>query len=124
MTFDRQAFLEAIELRRIACGLSWRELAKQMNMNHTALSRFSHGSGLRDEHLVRLAIWADLDLRDFTIGGRAGSDPSQATAADPYQDLYGLLFGQLGLKPGQAQAVINMTRLLAARDADPRVALN
>ena len=67
--FDEAAFFRAVDYRRQAEGLSWRELARRLELTPSTFSRLSQGRRPDVETFLRLLSWLGMPAEAFMQGG-------------------------------------------------------
>ncbi len=75
--FLRDDFVAAIDAKREAAGLSWRDVAKEAGVSPSTLSRLTH-SAPDMATFAKLAAWLGADIRPFFAGSH-GSRASNAS---------------------------------------------
>jgi transcriptional regulator with XRE-family HTH domain len=79
-TFDDAVFFEALERRRQAEGLSWRQLGRRLGLSPSTFSRLARGKRPDVETFIKLLAWLDVPAATFMRGesmpssGNADSD--------------------------------------------------
>ncbi|HVS27524.1 MAG TPA: helix-turn-helix transcriptional regulator [Burkholderiales bacterium] len=68
VNFDDTAFYDAIEARRQAESLSWRQLGRKLALSPSTFSRLARGRRPDVETFVRLLAWLDLPAETFMKG--------------------------------------------------------
>ena len=63
--FDDTAFFDAIEARRQAENLSWRQLGRKLALSPSTFSRMARGRRPDVETFLRLLSWLDLPAETF-----------------------------------------------------------
>jgi transcriptional regulator with XRE-family HTH domain len=68
VSFDDARFFEAIEARRQAESLSWRQLGRKLALSPSTFSRLARGRRPDVETFLRLLAWLDLPAETFMTG--------------------------------------------------------
>jgi transcriptional regulator with XRE-family HTH domain len=66
--FDLRGFFRAVEGRRVAEGLSWRELGRRLDLSPSTFSRMSRGRRPDVDTFLRLLAWLDMPAEGFMDG--------------------------------------------------------
>jgi transcriptional regulator with XRE-family HTH domain len=85
-SFDDAAFYEALERRRRAQNLSWRQLGRELGLSPSTFSRLARGRRPDVETFIKLLAWLDLPADAFMLGDSpaarsAGQDTLAVIAA-------------------------------------------
>lgn len=80
--FNAPAFVAAVNLARVAAGVTWAEVAAQTSVHKTTLSRMSQNKRLPNAaDAACLAKWAGVDLSDFAEIEGAQEEPGRKAQA-------------------------------------------
>ena len=87
-TFNAEAFYKALDLQRVALGLTWKEVAQAAGVSPSTLTRMKQGKRPDVDSMAALVAWAGLELDSFIVSesrGEAESLPriSALLRADP-----------------------------------------
>ena len=63
--FDTESFIAAIEANRAQKGMSWREVAREVELSPSTLTRLRQGSVPDIETFARLCSWANVAPEGF-----------------------------------------------------------
>lgn len=77
-TFDEAAFFTALNSVRVSRDLNWRQVATQIGISQSTLTRLAQGKRPDVDSLAALADWASLSVDDFVRrvhGPAADQDP-------------------------------------------------
>lgn len=74
---DVQALHAALDGEREARGLSWRQLAKEIEVSPSLLSRLSNGYRPDADGFVTLVRWLKMPAEDFMLGEDADNSAKQ-----------------------------------------------
>jgi transcriptional regulator with XRE-family HTH domain len=69
LSFDDAAFYQALEQRRTAQNMSWRQLGRELGLSPSTFSRLARGRRPDVETFVKLLAWLDLPADSFMHGG-------------------------------------------------------
>ncbi|MFI6076549.1 helix-turn-helix transcriptional regulator [Actinoplanes sp. NPDC051343] len=64
----------ALNAAREAKGVSWRQLAKEIGVSPSLLSRLSNGDRPDADGFATLVTWLGMPAEDFMTGGQGGSE--------------------------------------------------
>jgi transcriptional regulator with XRE-family HTH domain len=114
-TFDTRAFAAALDAERETRGLRWNQVAQEVGVSGSTLTRLGQGKRPDVDGLARLLDWSGLDAADFIRSSRRASTASTLTR------IVGELHGDPHLSEDSATALEQIVRAaylqLAARDA-------
>jgi transcriptional regulator with XRE-family HTH domain len=80
--FDETRFFAAIEGKRKAEGLSWRELGRRLKLSPSTFSRLSRGRRPDVETFLRLVGWLDMPAELFVRGEKPLPRKRKSTMAE------------------------------------------
>lgn len=109
MQFDADRFLRAIERRRAAQGLSWRELSRQLDLSASTLSRLTRGRKPDLDTFVRLLAWLDEPAERFLTKAPG------AVTQDTMREVARALDEDPSLAPEDARAIEEIVQLAYRR---------
>ena len=67
LRFDTTAIYAALEKRRVERGLTWKQVADQLQgFSVASLKRLSEGGRTAFPHVARIALWLDVPVASFT----------------------------------------------------------
>jgi len=75
--FDDRAFLDALERKRRQLGLSWRQVARDLDLSASTFSRLSRGSRPDLDTFLTLVGWMGVPADTF-VTSRAGISPAES----------------------------------------------
>ena len=111
MRFDQLRFYEAVERKRRALDVSWRQLAGQLSLSPSTFSRLSQGRRPDVDTFVKLLAWLDRPASDFVDG----QDTDRTTVAVAPPDTVGSIAVSLRddptLSPETAGALEDIVRV-------------
>jgi transcriptional regulator with XRE-family HTH domain len=93
-SFDDAAFFEALERRRQAENLSWRQLGRQLGLSPSTFSRLARGRRPDIETFIKLLAWLDVPAATFTQG------TTEASTQNRGQDTLAVIADALQSDPG------------------------
>jgi transcriptional regulator with XRE-family HTH domain len=102
---DVAALYSALDSKREADGLSWRELAREIGVNHSIFTRLSKGHRPDVDTFVSLTGWLGLSPERFVVGD-AANDVQEETV----EIISSYLRADRALKPKSAQAIESVLR--------------
>jgi transcriptional regulator with XRE-family HTH domain len=109
--FDQLRFYEAVERKRRALDVSWRQLAGQLSLSPSTFSRLSQGRRPDVDTFVKLLAWLDRPASDFVDG----QDTDRTTVAAAPPDTVGSIAVSLrddpALSPETAGALEDIVRV-------------
>lgn len=112
------ALYSALESKRDSEGISWRELAREIGVNHSIFTRLSKGHRPDVDTFVTLTGWLGLSPERF-VEGDEPAGPSEETM----EVISTYLRADRSLQPKSAQAIESVLRAayeqLAERDGRP-----
>lgn len=80
-TIDFQALYSALDTRRTAKGLSWRQVADETDVSASLFTRMAKGKGCDSESYVTLTSWLEAKPQDF-VEGDVGEPTSRPETLD------------------------------------------
>lgn len=92
-SFDDATFFDALERRRQAEGLSWRQLGRQLGLSPSTFSRLARGRRPDVETFLKLLAWLDVPAATFM---RSGAEASPQVSG---QDTLAVIVGALRSDP-------------------------
>lgn len=63
--FDAQALYRALDQQRVAKGLSWAEVARQVGVSAATLTRTRDGGRLEVDGMLAMVGWLGVPVEDF-----------------------------------------------------------
>jgi transcriptional regulator with XRE-family HTH domain len=102
---DTTALLGALEAKKEEEGRSWRDVARELGIDHSTFTRLGRGQRPDVETLVALTDWLGVPLDTF-VSGEAPRDERQETLAA----IATYLRADKALKPRSAQAIESVLR--------------
>ena len=87
VSFNDEAFFGAIERRRQAENLSWRQLAKQLNLSASTFSRLARGRRPDVDTFLRLIAWLEMPADRFMTDRRGAGTPRESDTLDVIADV-------------------------------------
>ncbi len=115
--FDDAAFLQALEARRKAEQLSWRQLGRQLDLSPSTFSRLARGRRPDVETFLRLLRWLNMPVETFMRS--PDGVPSQVTH-DTLSVVATALHTDPSIPTGAAGALENLFRVAYANITLPR----
>jgi transcriptional regulator with XRE-family HTH domain len=103
---DVAALYGALDSRREARGMSWREVAKELGLSASVFTRLAQGSRPDFESYIQMTEWLEVSLESF-IGGEA---PTEVKAEETVTAIAGHLRADESLKPESARAIEKIVR--------------
>jgi transcriptional regulator with XRE-family HTH domain len=101
VNLDERRFLSAIDRKRAEDGLSWRELARELGLSASTLSRLARGRRPDLETFLRLLGWLDQPAELFLVEPRELDE----TAVDTLSEIQRLFSRDPSLRPEDADAL-------------------
>ncbi|MBK6043508.1 helix-turn-helix transcriptional regulator [Streptomyces sp. MBT55] len=106
---DVDALYSALDAQRTARELSWRQLAKELQVSPSLLSRMANGLRPDADAFITLVQWLGVPAEQFTVGGDA---PAQQEEPELVTQIGSLLRARKDLEPEDVaylETVINAT---------------
>jgi transcriptional regulator with XRE-family HTH domain len=103
---DISALYVALDAKRTREGLSWRELARQLEMSPSIFTRLAQGRQPEIASYARMTNWLGTSMDDF----REHYKPSDAEAEDTVEKIASYLRADRALKPDSAKAIETIVR--------------
>ena len=100
--FDVAAFHAALDARRAAQGLTWKDVAEQAGVSASTLTRMSQGKRPDVDGLALLLAWSGLDASAFL--------PS-ANSPEPLAQIAANLRADRNLSPESARAIEEIVKV-------------
>jgi transcriptional regulator with XRE-family HTH domain len=107
--FDEVAFFQAVEARRQAEGLSWRELGRRLGLSPSTFSRLSRGRRPDVETFVTVLAWLDVPADAFIA--RTPGSPAKKGRALPLRVIGAALRDDPRLSPEDVQPLEDIIRV-------------
>ena len=63
--FDSQALYEALNQQRLAQGLTWREVAAEIGVSVTTITRIKDGGRMEVDGMLAMVDWLNLPVERF-----------------------------------------------------------
>ena len=111
---DTIALLGALEAKKEEEGRSWRDIARELGIDHSTFTRLGRGQRPDVDTLVALTDWLRVPLDTF-VAGEAPRDERQETLAA----IATYLRADKALKPRSAQAIESVLRAAYDQLAEP-----
>lgn len=111
---DTTALLGALEAKKDEEGRSWRDIARELEIDHSTFTRLGRGQRPDVDTLVTLTDWVGVPLDTFVVG-EAPHDERQETLAA----IATYLRADKALKPRSAQAIESVLRAAYDQLAEP-----
>lgn len=92
--FDDAKFFAALERRRQAENLSWRQLGRQLDLSPSTFSRLARGRRPDIETFIKLLAWLDVPAATFMLGA------TEASTQNSGQDTLAVIADALQSDPG------------------------
>jgi transcriptional regulator with XRE-family HTH domain len=99
------ALFSALDSKREAEGLSWREVARELEVNHSIFTRLSKGHRPDVDSFVTLTSWLGMAPERFVEGEEA-----QPMQEETVEVIASYLRADRSLKPKSAQAIESVLR--------------
>jgi transcriptional regulator with XRE-family HTH domain len=80
VTFDQDRFFRALDDRRGSQGLTWRQLARHLEISASTFTRLGRGRRPDVDTLVKLLDWLELPIEAFTSDGEGRRPVSSESA--------------------------------------------
>ncbi|GGX92845.1 helix-turn-helix transcriptional regulator [Streptomyces microflavus] len=106
---DVEALYSALDAQRTARGLSWRQLAKELQVSPSLLSRMANGLRPDADAFITLVQWLGVPAEQFAVGGDA---TAQREEPELVTQIGSLLRARKDLEPEDVaylETVINAT---------------
>jgi transcriptional regulator with XRE-family HTH domain len=103
---DTPALYVALDARRSREDLSWRELAKRIDLSPSVFTRLSQGRQPEFDSYARMINWLGVSMDDFVEREK----PSDAEAEDTVERIASYLRADKALKPESARAIETIVR--------------
>jgi transcriptional regulator with XRE-family HTH domain len=113
MGFDQERFFRALEDRRSREEISWRELARRLELSPSTFSRLSRGHRPDVDTFLTLLAWLDLPVERFMRGDGPGE--ASPNSEDPLGDALDLLRQDASLSEDSLDAIQDIVRIAYRR---------
>lgn len=113
---DVPALYGALDSRRNAKEMSWRELARQLNLSASVFTRLAQGRSPELESYVTMTRWLGVSTEAFIAVER----PSEAETIDTVEAIAGYLRADKALKPESAKAISTIVETAYREMAEER----
>jgi transcriptional regulator with XRE-family HTH domain len=110
---DVSALYGALDSRRSTKNLSWRKLAKELNLSPSIFTRLAQGSQPRTDSYLRMVDWLGKPRDAFFDRGK----PSEEEAQDTLAAIHGYLRADKSLKAESARAIAKIVETAYAEMA-------
>jgi transcriptional regulator with XRE-family HTH domain len=100
------ALYGALDSRRQARGMSWRELAKELGLSPSVFTRMAQGRRPDLESYIQMAGWLGVSLESFV----GGEPPTETKPEETVAAIAGHLRADESLKPASARAIEKIVR--------------
>ena len=112
---DTTALYAALLAKKEETGRSWRDIARELDINHTVFTRLLKGARPDADTLVTLTGWLGVSLDRFVSGDAPHDDRQETlTAIATY------LRADRALKPASADAIESVLRAAYDQLAEPQ----
>src|SRR6266849_6353487 len=101
--FDAAGFFRSVEFRRQTEGLSWRELARKLELSPSTFSRLAQGRRPDVETFVRLLAWMEMPAESFMLN--SSGDKRWASRPDALSAISSALRGDPRLNPEDVEPI-------------------
>src|SRR4051794_14029426 len=85
-TFDNTAFFAALDAKRSAGRMTWKQVAEETGVSASTLTRMAQGRRPDVDGLAALLRWSGLKAESFVSGPEATSEPLSEMTALIYAD--------------------------------------
>ena len=116
--FDAAGFFRSVEFRRQKEGLSWRELARKLELSPSTFSRLAQGRRPDVETFVRLLAWLEMPAESFMLNSQGGKDG--ANRPDALSAISSALRGDPRLNPEDVEPIEEIVKVAYRRFAVTR----
>jgi transcriptional regulator with XRE-family HTH domain len=106
VSVDLGALYSALDSKRRGEGLSWRELARQLEISPSVFTRLAQGRRPELETFLTMVGWLGVSAEDFVAGEKPSQDEAQETVAA----ISSYLRADRALKPESAEALESIVR--------------
>jgi transcriptional regulator with XRE-family HTH domain len=113
-TVDLGALYTALDSKRRGHDLSWRELARQMDISPSVFTRLAQGRRPDLENFLTMVDWLGATAEDFVAGEKPTQDQAQETVAA----ISTYLRADRALQPESAEAIESIVRTAYEQMAD------
>jgi transcriptional regulator with XRE-family HTH domain len=114
--FDIPALYVALDSRRNKEGMSWRDLAGELNLSPSIFTRLAQGSQPEVTSYVKMTSWLGVSMDDFVERKK----PSESEARDTVEAIASYLRADKALKPESARAIETIVRAAYEEMAEER----
>lgn len=111
---DTTALLGALEAKKEEEGRSWRDIARELGIDHSTFTRLGRGQRPDVDTLVALCDWLGVALDTFVVGEPPRDERQETLAA-----IATYLRADRALKPRSAQAIESVLRAAYDQLAEP-----
>jgi transcriptional regulator with XRE-family HTH domain len=111
---DTTALLGALEAKKDEEGRSWRDIARELGIDHSTFTRLGRGQRPDVDTLVTLTDWLGVPLDTFVVGDAPHDERQETLAA-----IATYLRADKALKPRSAQAIESVLRAAYDQLAEP-----
>jgi transcriptional regulator with XRE-family HTH domain len=111
---DLGALYNALDSKRRGEGLSWRELARQLEISPSVFTRLAQGRRPELETYLTMVSWLGASAEDFVAGEKPSQDEAQETVAA----ISTYLRADRSLRPESAEAIESIVRTAYEQMAD------
>lgn len=110
VVFDFNAFFEALDSVRENKRVSWKQVAEDVGMSASSLTRLQQGKRVDVDAVGSLSQWADLDVNDYY------SPPSLRKEGDPAEEMVSLLRADSKLSSEESSMLQRVIRAAYAKE--------
>jgi len=103
---DIPALYVALDARRNKEGMSWRDLARELELSASIFTRLAQGCAPEMASYARMTNWLGVSMDDFVEREK----PSESEAEDTVEAIATYLRADKALKPESAQAIETIVR--------------
>lgn len=115
-SIDVPALYGALDSKRTAKGISWRELARQLNLSASVFTRLAQGRSPELDSYVVMTHWLGVSTEAFVAIER----PSEAETVNTVEAIAGYLRADKALKPESAKAISTIVETAYREMAEER----
>ena len=109
--FDVEAFHAALDWRRLAKGMTWKDVAAESGVSASTLTRMAQGKGPDVDGLAALLTWSGLQAEMFI---RKGKGETKKTA-EPLAQITTVLRADKSLSKDSAEAIEQILKAACKR---------
>jgi transcriptional regulator with XRE-family HTH domain len=113
---DVTALYVALDARRSRLKMSWRDLAKELNLSSSIFTRLAQGRAPELASYRKMTDWLGVGMDDFAEGEK----PTVEQSEDTVETIAAYLRADKALKPESAHAIETIVRAAYEEMADRR----